>query len=407
MNCKYQFYQGYYKEFDPRAFEQDDLNEKIADNNKEAFINANDVLIKFKPSQDLLDKLAFKKDLFGEPLRQFKLITAYPGLVTGTGYTHETGNVGEFKIGFYFDHTTGLPYLPGHSIKGALRHAFPRHNQPRTTEHPTIKQAKARYIVSLLPEGMAIPSDSQYEWVKQLEEHIFEGKRPLDAEGKPIGKADAFLDARISKAEKGRIMGRDSITPHGDKKWKNPTPLPFLKVLPAVEWEFSFLLYDSTVDGIPIKASEKKALFEKILLDLGVGAKTNVGYGQFKPLSPPPPATTATTATTLRQENPAGVSNNSKQTHATFDPAQNSIDQSKLKKGKEVYAQIVAVTANEVQVKLLIDGWDNVETVAYHRVDKPQTGDWCKVKIKDISGKAPKIKKILLETNFITPVNKG
>jgi CRISPR-associated protein Cmr6 len=73
-------------------------------------------------------------------------------------------------------------------------------------------------------------------------------------------------------------LGLDYITPHKDGPLKNPTPLPFLKILPGVTVNFQFQLHD----GYYLKAKGKLELFRKILLDFGVGAKTNVGYGQFQ-----------------------------------------------------------------------------------------------------------------------------
>ena len=35
-------------------------------------------------------------------------------------------------------------------------------------------------------------------------------------------------------------------------------------------------------DGLVFSKIIKRELFKQILLDLGIGAKTNVGYGQFK-----------------------------------------------------------------------------------------------------------------------------
>jgi CRISPR-associated protein Cmr6 len=37
------------------------------------------------------------------------------------------------------------------------------------------------------------------------------------------------------------------------------------------------------MDGVIFTSAIKKELFKQILLDLGIGAKTNVGYGQFEP----------------------------------------------------------------------------------------------------------------------------
>jgi CRISPR-associated protein Cmr6 len=54
-----------------------------------------------------------------------------------------------------------------------------------------------------------------------------------------------------------------------------------VKVLPEVQFEFAFQLKNSQV--LPaLTAANKLDLFQQILLDLGVGAKTNVGYGQFE-----------------------------------------------------------------------------------------------------------------------------
>ena len=55
----------------------------------------------------------------------FQLCTQYPGLMIGTGNEHSLKMDGAIKCGFSFDYTTGLPYIPGSSLKGALRACFP------------------------------------------------------------------------------------------------------------------------------------------------------------------------------------------------------------------------------------------------------------------------------------------
>jgi len=50
----------------------------------------------------------------------------------------------------------------------------------------------------------------------------------------------------------------------------------FLKVLPNVPFQFRFKLSNKGW-----KADVKQAIFKTILLTIGAGAKTNVGYGQF------------------------------------------------------------------------------------------------------------------------------
>lgn len=188
--------------------------------------------------------------------------TIYPGLVTGLGYNMGIGVEGEFKNGFYFDWTTGMPIIPGSSIKGVLRSAFP---EDKTDEN------KQDYIKEQVKN--IVEKELNYEEIENLKNEIFEGIK--DGENIEMYKRDIFFDAEIISIPQKRFMAEDYITPHKEEL-KNPMPLKFLKVLPEVVFRFKFDLKD----GI-LTAEEKLKLFMGIILDLGVGAKTNVGYGQF------------------------------------------------------------------------------------------------------------------------------
>lgn len=206
------------------------------------------------------------------------LMVTPPGLLVGSGIAHETGINGELKLGIYFDHTTGWPYIPGSSVKGVLRSAF---DQPG-------------YIKELLRQigsGISIPDGKKLvDFTVELKIEIFEGVR----NGKPIAmyERDCFLDAHISKAE-GCILNDDYITPHrhNDRSkayldpFVDPNPIRFLKIEPGVEFNFNFLLHNSQVlPALNIEAKFKH--FKQIILDLGIGAKTNVGYGGLKEIPP-------------------------------------------------------------------------------------------------------------------------
>ncbi len=213
-----------------------------------------------------------------ENLQSFTFITTYPGLVLGTGYHHETGVEGEFKIGFYFDHTTGLPVIPGSSVKGLLRSAFPnRENKKLTDEY---KNPRAAYLQEIFEELKFENLESIN--IDNLELEIFEGIKNKDAKKAsekylPMNERDIFHDAFPEKvSDDDGLFSDDFITPHGDNPLKNPIPLKFLKVSPGVSFQFIFDLKD----GI-ITKEEKLKLLLNIVLDMGVGAKTNVGYGQF------------------------------------------------------------------------------------------------------------------------------
>lgn len=406
MNLKHQFYRGYYERFDPTWFEpNDNRNQVVEEHNQRAFLEKNQLLFGYEPGREALEALRFKQAAF-PGLRQFQLEVIYPGLIMGTGYTHETGNVGELKIGFHFDHTSGLPILPGHTVKGALRRAFPRRTQPQTSEDPSIKQAKAEYIIELLGIGGKVAPEQRYDWVHRLEMQIFANELPEEDREKK-NQPDIFLDAVISRAGRGgKIVGPDAITPHGSEPWRNPVPLSFLKVLPGVQWEFSFVLHSVKIGEVEITAKIKKDLFEKIFLDMGIGAKTNVGYGQFYD----PNARSVDRVADIEPERigesevPAapGTGNTDHASVNTFNPDEHLIPARRLKKGKQILAKVTQVEGNKVTVKLHVSDAEYELIVDYFPTPKPKIGKWCYVIIKNTQGKPPKFSQVVLVTNKIT-----
>lgn len=258
----------------------------------------------FKAKNKDIEETTYSIDFFTSQTdtSKLKLYTTYPGLFIGAGYGHEVSAKGEFKLGFFFDHTTGLPIIPGSSIKGVLRSVFPQWQRDKKTSDE-IKKVKTFWIQSLIDnktiEEIEIEynSDEKYNILKVkinlLELEIFEGikdnsKTKSGEKFLSIYKRDIFYDAIIIEAGKDKkIVGTDTITPHihdgmtyEAAMLKNPTPLQFLKVLPSVGFQFNFDLKDSKIVAV-LKAKQKEKLFGKILLTIGVGAKTNVGYGQF------------------------------------------------------------------------------------------------------------------------------
>jgi len=198
---------------------------------------------------------------------RFKLETIYPGLIIGSGYNHGLSSDYDAKIGFYFDYTTGLPVIPGSSVKGLLRSYF---GLPLKNQSDKYKEEKQKFINELLGKNIDIDI---------LANEIFEG---IDKNGNPMSiyERDIFYEARVVSVKKDLLLD-DYITPHEDNPLKNPTPIRFIKVVPEVTFEFSFDLKDSKSIN-DISAQDKEMLFLKLLQEFGIGAKTNVGYGQFK-----------------------------------------------------------------------------------------------------------------------------
>ncbi|HHS92331.1 MAG TPA: type III-B CRISPR module RAMP protein Cmr6 [Campylobacterales bacterium] len=195
----------------------------------------------------------------------FRLKTTYPGLLIGSGYLHGLNSDEDAKIGFYFDHTTGLPLIQGSSVKGVLRSCFGLAVKGQNDPHKTEKHKMIRSLLN--QESLD---------VEALAQEIFEG---IDAEsGKVKGmyKRDIFYEARVVEVKES-LLTDDYLAPHGKDLLVNPVPLRFVKVAPEVTFEFSFDLKDSSM----LTAEEKEKLFKCLLLEFGIGAKTNVGYGQF------------------------------------------------------------------------------------------------------------------------------
>lgn len=188
----------------------------------------------------------------------FPLKTTYPGLLIGSGLSHGLSDEGDIKLGFAFDHISGMPYIPGSSIKGVLRSVFPKNGN---------ETGKIEYLNTLLGN-----KNWDFEKYSILEKKLFEAKG-----NDMLIYFDAFI--LESKNKDGRFLGNDYITPHKDA-FSNPVPLQFLKVLPNVVFQFQFRIPPQFFyEKLTCKNIED--LFKQILLDLGVGAKTNVGYGHF------------------------------------------------------------------------------------------------------------------------------
>ncbi len=187
--------------------------------------------------------------------QSFQLYTRYPGLLTGIGYPHDIKMNGAVKCGFLFDYVTGLPYLSGSTIKGMLRSLFP--GDAMSSED---REYEA-YIKGLLNKGEEFR-------LQGLKDHLFEYN-------------DRFLGAypNVANYDKG-ILKMEYITPH--KKFLDPNPISILKVKPNVPFVFSFLLTDYKINGqVAVSAEEKRDLMKKLILDIGIGAKTNIGFGRF------------------------------------------------------------------------------------------------------------------------------
>ena len=196
----------------------------------------------------------------------FDLKVLYPGLVTGIGLNHEAKIEGEFKLGLHLDYTTGLPIIYGSSVKGVLRSAF-------------AEQGLWEVLTSLFPgkkELDTLVNKLKEVSLSSLADEIFGSDKPETANS--IYNRDIFFDAVVCGLNgQASMLTSDAITPHGNNPLQEPQPLAFVRIASGCKIKFRFRLRDSKI----LKASDKLDLFKFILMALGVGAKTNVGYGRL------------------------------------------------------------------------------------------------------------------------------
>lgn len=194
----------------------------------------------------------------------FDLHISYPGMMIGTGNLHQLPIDGVFKNGFTFDHVTGLPYIPGSSLKGVLKNYFPSEEcEEDIPENPKNNELN-NYIKQLLNNNTINPY--------KLSQFIF-------GDNDNAGKA-VFIGGWISN-KINKLLDMEYITPHKGE-FMNPVPISMIKVKPGVKFKFIFILKDYIDGEIVVSVDEQKELFKNILLDSGVGAKTNVGFGTLK-----------------------------------------------------------------------------------------------------------------------------
>lgn len=201
-----------------------------------------------------------------------------PGLLIGSGLAHGLpGSEEDVKTGLQFDYTSGLPVIPGSSVKGVIRSAFPTIKEDKEQSNEADAE-KLNYIKSLIAD---IPKFSALG---------LENKDILELGNQMFNHGDIFADALLvgygtrmkQHGPVKQVLTEDYITPHTGGPLAQPIPIKIVKVAPGVTFAFCFKFNETKIGAKVVSASMKKALCAAIFQDLGVGAKTNVGYGVLK-----------------------------------------------------------------------------------------------------------------------------
>lgn len=201
-----------------------------------------------------------------------------PGLLIGSGLAHGLpGSEEDVKTGLQFDYTSGLPVIPGSSVKGVIRSAFPTIKEDKGQSNEADAE-KLNYIKGLIAD---IPEFSALR---------LEDKDILELGNQMFNHGDVFADALLvgygtrmkQHGPVKQVLAEDYITPHTGGPLAQPVPIKIVKVAPGVTFAFCFKFSETKIGSEKVDANMKKDLCTAILQNLGVGAKTNVGYGVLK-----------------------------------------------------------------------------------------------------------------------------
>lgn len=201
-----------------------------------------------------------------------------PGLLIGSGLAHGLpGSEEDVKTGLQFDYTSGLPVIPGSSVKGVIRSAFPTIKEDKGQPNEADDE-KLNYIKSLIAD------------IPEFKSLVLEDKDILELGNQMFNHGDVFADALLvgygtrmkQHGPVKQVLAEDYITPHTGGPLAQPIPIKIVKVAHGVTFAFCFKFSETKMGAKVVSASMKKAICAAILQDLGVGAKTNVGYGVLK-----------------------------------------------------------------------------------------------------------------------------
>lgn len=163
------------------------------------------------------------------------------------------GNASPIENGLAIHHTYGVPYLPGSALKGLLRRAAERFG------------------------------------LSEKEKAVLLGEGP-DPKGKTPGNAaylvywDGWLDPNSAQPFQLDVITVHHPEYYGKKgavwptDFDDPNPVAFLSVRPGVKFYLPITCPAQDAQGWPYKAAEVLAW---ALEHLGLGGRTNAGYGYF------------------------------------------------------------------------------------------------------------------------------
>ena len=178
--------------------------------------------------------------------------------LTGIGQTSPT------EVGMVFDRNTGLPFLPAASIKGAVRYAycvnFALNHPEKVKSGQTLDEQEVAGLEALFgSRDTANGSRGGFAFMDTYPEAV----------------PDLVVD--IMNPHHGTYYRGGS--PEGPVETESPIPIKFLAVEKGFVFKFRGFFLTTAAETYRAQLLDA---FHMAMADLGLGAKTAVGYGRFE-----------------------------------------------------------------------------------------------------------------------------
>ncbi len=206
-----------------------------------------------------------------------------------------------FEIGLIWDTILGLPYIPGSSIKGALRSTAVKSCLERTNnQNDRLECILSALRITGLSESPFISDELDYIKLyidcKILEQRIRNELKNLQSTG-TIGLifiADSYPVGTSDNS--GKIINPDIIAPHYDENVideysVSPRPLPHVSIKPGTLFRIIIGVKPQAeryarklariIFGRELSLNATILSLLALTLQLGIGARTTKGYGYF------------------------------------------------------------------------------------------------------------------------------
>jgi len=214
-------------------------------------------------SSNILKKRHLQQERYLSALSEHGVKTLTLSFRSETRFLTGIGETSPTEVGMLFDRNSGVPYIPASSVKGVVRYA---------------------YCVNFARKNPEKIADGKF-----VDEKDIDGLIPLfgslDSKNSSRG-GYAFMDVYAEEAPEIII---DIMNPHFGKYYKgdstegpveteDPVPIKFLAIEKGVVFKFRGFFLSTEAESYCEQLVEA---FVTALTELGIGAKTALGYGRF------------------------------------------------------------------------------------------------------------------------------